>query len=433
MYPWKKMRYMDMSIDKTDPASLFPPVAVDSSLSLEPDDTPKPRRRNKWPVLPSRASSSSPRKRPATSPKKSRAVLDQLQKPIRIHAVPDYSDAIKSLPDDVIPLYNAIAAADDKDGIVPHEVRQEVAEIIRDSPRYFDKADNPAGAARAKEVFHSLCAIKRRAADSQTYQRCESAWNNLVHTPFLQLVFESDIPDSNTTKTKSPHPQPLVHVRAEPVMSATISGDSIPLIKTADGDPFEPACSVSVESLLVSDNASNYAESNLSLSLMRSRGVKVDYVLAIDFPEDAPVRKVISRAINTGPLPHVNQTAYLPLKESPIAVAIETKTETSAQDPLVQLGIWTAAWYQHMYDLREHIAGPGPKPRLVSVPLVQVVGHNWYVYFACDRGASLDIYGPVTLGSTDGILSMYALLSSLGALKEWAQKTFCTSIEEWFL
>ncbi|KAK7739072.1 hypothetical protein SLS53_005970 [Cytospora paraplurivora] len=383
---------------------------------LGPDDTPKPR--HKRPVL-----KPPHKKRTATSPRKSRAVLDQLQKPVRIHAVPDYSDAVTSLPADVMPLYRRIAAANDREKIVPCEVRQEVSGIVRDSPRYFRDAD-PVGGARAKAVLNSLHGIKRAAADSQTHQRCESGWNNLVHTPLLQLVFDCEVPGTTASPTRA-------HIRVEPVMSATIAGDSIPYLRGSDGDSLGPACSLSVESLLASE--SSYAESDLSLSMMRSRGVKVDYVLALDIPEEAPLRSNISQIINNGLLPHVNQTAYLPLKESPIAVAIETKTDTSGQDPLVQLGIWTAAWYQRMYDLREQLTGPGPKPRLVSVPLIQVVGHSWHVYFACDVGTSVDIFGPIGLGSTDGLMSLYVLLSSLEAIKEWAESTFHAGMETWFL
>ncbi|KAI1112003.1 hypothetical protein F5Y14DRAFT_423303 [Nemania sp. NC0429] len=40
---------------------------------------------------------------------------------------------------------------------------------------------------------------------------------------------------------------------------------------------------------------------------------------------------------------HVNQTAYLPISKSPIAVSIETKAEGSPADALLQLSIWAAA------------------------------------------------------------------------------------------
>lgn len=331
----------------------------------------------------------------------------------------------------MIPLYERILTANEFEGVIPYEVQDVVKKRVRHKPQYF-RPPNPADNGKAMAVLASVYTIKHRATEAQVYQRNESAWNNMVHSPLLYLVFSSDVKVDatfladihNTTQSAA------IHVRAEPVMSASIAGDSIPLLRrSSSSNSTELACSVSIESLLVSERS--LTDSNLSLSMMRSRGVKVDYVLAVEFPEDTLLRKTIKEAIQDSPLPHVNQTAYLPLTESPIAVSIETKTDTSAHDPLIQLGIWTGAWYKHMYDLREHLAGPGPKPRLVSVPLIQVVGHQWQVYFAQDMGESIIIHGPIPLGSTANILSIYGLLASLEAVKQWVEGAFCTGLEAW--
>jgi hypothetical protein len=159
-------------------------------------------------------------------------------------------------------------------------------------------------------------------------------------------------------------------VRFELVTSATIAGDSIPFLKGPNGLR-EPACSVSMDSLATGSEegsgAGSDAPSNISISRMRSSSAKVDYVLALDMPTGTPLARKVSDLIHLDApaLPHINQTAYLALMKSLIAVSIETKTETAGDDPLVQLGIWTAAWYQRMYDLRTYLVGPGPKPRLV--------------------------------------------------------------------
>lgn len=218
-------------------------------------------------------------------------------------------------------------------------------------------------------------------------------------------------------------------------MAATIAGDSIPYLRDSSGDPKAPACSVSSASFMPSDSS---AERAPSLSNMKSSGVKVDYVLALDIPEDTPLRNTIGDVIynavrGSNRPPHVNQTAYLALKDSPIAVAMEMKSENSSQDPLIQLGIWTAAWYEHMYDLRTVLAGPGPKPPLVSVPIFQVIGHQWYVYFVQDAVTSLNVYGPISLGSSVNVISMYILLNSLEAVRVWIEGTFRVSLEAWFM
>lgn len=317
---------------------------------------------------------------------------------------------------------------------MPFEVQEVVKGLFRDSTRYF-RPPNPADQGRAIAELATLRFIHHLAQDSCVHQRDESAWNNLVHTPLLQLVFASDIEPVTELGEVEGIPDVTqdakIRVRAEPVMSANIAGDSIPFLRKGLNGSDELACSVSAESLLVSEKSD--AGNNLSLSMMRSRGVKVDYVLALDVPEGTPLRKAIKKLIRESPLPHVNQTPYRPLKESPIAVSIETKTETSGQDPLIQLGVWTAAWYQRMYDLRLQLTGPGPKPQLISVPLIQVVGHQWQVYFAQDMGASLNIHGPVPLGSTASILQIYGLLASLEAVKQWIEGAFCTGLEAWLM
>lgn len=402
-----------MVLDEREAARLQTTAAdADHHLS-EPEGTPRPRKRQ----LPySRRS------------KKTRATLDQLQKPFRVHPL-SYAERRDKLPQDILPLYEQVVALGYRQGIIPHEVRDEIVrlDMVPNIPGLF-RQPNPAARGEAMEVLLGLRRILRRAAASLTYTRSDSAWNNLVHTPLLDIAFSGDvlgIDDGLNDPTS-------VHVRFEPVMSASIVGDSIPFISGSDGHPSEPACSYSPDSQLCSSEPSNPG-SNLIVGMIRSSDAKVDYVLAMDSP-DSRLRKVIFELINRDqhPLPHVNQTAYVPLKESPIAVAIEAKIQ-SPVDPLVQLGVWTAAWYQRMYDLREARVGAGPKPRLVSVPIIQVISHQWHIYFCCDAGTSIEVYGPVSLGSTEDLVSTYILLSCLEALKSWITDTFRKSIGEWFL
>lgn len=43
------------------------------------------------------------------------------------------------------------------------------------------------------------------------------------------------------------------------------------------------------------------------------------------------------------------------------------------------------------------------------------------------------MYGPISIGLTEDIVSFYILLSSLEAIKTWISETFYHSIEAWFL
>lgn len=351
-------------------------------------------------------------------------MLAQLEKPVRVHALPTLADAVAKLPVDITPLYRRIVTAIGLQKIIPHEVRQEVAGLIVESPGYFRDTDTSG----ARGALRRLKSILRKASDGQSRQRCETAWYIHVHSPLLDLLFDPDIPDTDEiTKARA---------RYEPVMSAGIAGNSIPFLRGAHGGvTSEPACSVSLDSEALGSEEGSRAPSNASMSKVRSHSAKIDFVVALDVPDNTPLQRTISYLIDDGRAqPYINQTAYLPLKESPIAVSFEMKTEARGSgDTFVQLGIWVAAWHKRMYDLRSCLIRAAPKPSLVSVPLVQVIGHTWHVYFACDRGTSIDVYGPVGLGSTESILSIYALLGSLEAMRDWVETTFYSSLQSWFM
>lgn len=392
------------------------------------------------------------KKRKTPSPKKSklesRSILEQLLKPVQVHELPrKMADALAQLPADIAPLYKQVLTVPGAQNI-PHEVYEEVAELVPVQKWYFRDPD-PAEDARdqALKVFNELSTILDKASQAQTHRRHEAAWYIHVHSPLLELVFSWRVPNPNEITKPC--------ARVESVMSATIAGNSIPLRRSDPNSAPEPACSVSLDSELFGSDTSKdswvYPPSDWSMSQVRSHNAKVDFVVALDIPDETRLRKVISWTIDdAGSRRHVNQTTYAPLKESPIAISMEMKTEASPFQPFIapgvqltllqagtgdsfaQLGLWVAAWHKRMYDLLD-LLRTGPKPRLVSIPLVQVRGHQWNMFFACDRGSSIDVFGPVSLGSTDRILSIYALLRSLEALRDWVVGTYHTSMKQWFL
>lgn len=61
------------------------------------------------------------------------------------------------------------------------------------------------------------------------------------------------------------------------------------------------------------------------------------------------------------------------------------------------------------------------------------MAHIWYAYFVCDDRTSLTALGPVRIGSTDDMKSIYSLLRSLEAIKEWASSVFYNSLRKWFV
>ncbi|KAI3317688.1 hypothetical protein HD806DRAFT_359159 [Xylariaceae sp. AK1471] len=421
---------------------------LDSADDLE--TTPKP------PSLPylrrPRSRSNSPTKRVKTG-LKSRENLSRLEKPVSINGL---EGNIANIPPDIKGLYkNVKAAAQYRQHILPHEVRSQVEATEDDIPEYAyrepDRDQATSGEESTVRLSNALAAhvilrsIVRVAGISEQYKRAEAGWNHHVHTPLLDLVFGSDpldIPEHQAQDAQKP-----VVARFEAVMGATVVGTAIPLMQQSRLDQPNLACSVSVDSSAKDsdDSAVDLARADLNAVHSRSESKKVDYVLVMYISEKLALRQVIwdstfEQQLGYG---YVNQTRQLNLLYNPIAASIETKITSSREDPLIQLGFWTAAWHKRMYALRERLFPPTPQsylattlrtpPKLVSVPLVEVVSHEWFIYFACDSGTSISVYGPLRIGSTRSIIEVYTLVTSLEHVKQWIETSFRKGIEAWFL
>ncbi|KAI7772963.1 hypothetical protein LA080_012814 [Diaporthe eres] len=119
-------------------------------------------------------------------------------------------------------------------------------------------------------------------------------------------------------------------------------------------------------------------------------------------------------------------------------------------DLTTRIGVWTAAWYKRMSFLRREVFATSVAPlhdeqrhlqhrrleqekRLVPVPLMTIMGHQWDLYFACFNAAKLiTIYGPLKMGCTESILNIYFLVPSLKAVKKCIHGPFNTAMEDWF-
>ncbi|CAJ2510572.1 Uu.00g095410.m01.CDS01 [Anthostomella pinea] len=85
---------------------------------------------------------------------------------------------------------------------------------------------------------------------------------------------------------------------------------------------------------------------------------------------------------------------YAPVRPRPQAVAIETKVANAASDPLVQLTIWAAASFERLRQLQAPAGGDGGNgdadddalemESIITLPLIQVRGHDWQLWFARD-------------------------------------------------
>ncbi|KAI0520841.1 hypothetical protein F5B22DRAFT_598593 [Xylaria bambusicola] len=382
---------------------------------------PKPTSRRPSPVRPSL---------------KTAADLELLDKPVFTHEIAAEENVQAILPDDVQSLYVAIEnAATHQEEIIPKEVRDQVSRLVGENatrPRFFRSTETVGGTLTAEVTLARLRDIVDRAKSSAEQGRHETAWNHLVHTPMLDLAFRNNGP-----------------VGVEPAMTANIAMNSVPRLRPGIGAGYDtaplPAWSAPhSNSVTLSENSEGQRPDSQQQGNIDRK--KVDYVLVADVA-DPKMKTVIHEMVwdlgISGCGTHFNQTEYLPLRYKPIAVTIETKGKSSTRDPLLQLGIWIAAWHERMLQVRTFrsqavkLTAEERKElfsmKLVSVPLIVITSYEWGLYFACDHQSSIEMYGPISIGSTRSLLSAYALLTSLEAIGTWIDTKYCASMKKWIL
>jgi len=75
----------------------------------------------------------------------------------------------------------------------------------------------------------------------------------------------------------------------------------------------------------------------------------------------------------------INQTNADFIKDLPLIASFELKRQALGTDPLVQLGIWSAALAERLGRLQ----GRGEEERaLMAMPVVSIVGHDWKIYYS---------------------------------------------------
>ncbi|KAI0534858.1 hypothetical protein GGR58DRAFT_34444 [Xylaria digitata] len=144
----------------------------------DPDMIPKP------PYLPShhppRSGSESPTKRAKTG-LNSRESLPRLEKPVLLTKL---EGNVAHIPQDIKALYKNIrAVAQDKQRIVPHEVRSQIEAADDDDIPDSTFRDLGQKQANALATHSTICSIVRVAGVSENYKRLEAGWNHHVHTP----------------------------------------------------------------------------------------------------------------------------------------------------------------------------------------------------------------------------------------------------------
>lgn len=376
--------------------------------------------------------------RSGSPPKRQRTlneIFHTVEKPIQTKSL----KSGRSLPSDVSALYRQIHTTGLMVGILPHALRSvgtfsQLPDIQFRTP----EQDQDLGITDGLKLHLAVRKIVRASLESENVKRLESGWNFLVHAPVLNLVFESEplLDEEDEDYDEALESQvPPVTARWEAIMGATITAEAKPAPQSAS----------------VGSASTRSASSDLGSLYNRSDSKKVDFAVLLQInPREQGLRQAIAEA------GFVNQTvSQLNLLDNPIAVSIETKGSEGSGDAIAQLGIWTAAWHKRMLALRQFRFPPIPRAylppaqpgnaqppgslvspvprRLVTVLLIKVVAHDWFLYFSCDRGNFIEILGPLKLGSTVSVQDTYVLLTSLGHIRKWVETTFFDGIRSWFM
>ncbi|KLU85746.1 hypothetical protein MAPG_04766 [Magnaporthiopsis poae ATCC 64411] len=332
----------------------------------------------------SRTSRTSTRSR-ATSPVKRTVALGFLSKPVSFKGVAD--DLAAQLTDDAARelLSQITRIADWKTGFIPGAARDTIQREVPNGKHWpshwFQEGgqDEDRETRAAQRQFEILSDIVFEAKRSTTWVRGELAWNNLVHAPLLKLAARSASGSRNGG------------VVCEPAMGAGIANAWLPGIAKEQDEKRDAVAA----------------------------GKMVDFVLALNVrgrPTNEPLHNAVLKLVGREPvmIQSINQTNYEPLVLNPIGVSIETKCNTGSADGNVQLGVWTAAWHQRMQSLLQ-------SPVDITMPLLLCHGHDWNLYFACDRGHEIAIIGPIPIGGTHKLESVYPLFAVLIEICKWVE------------
>jgi hypothetical protein len=174
-------------------------------------------------------------------------------------------------------------------------------------------------------------------------------------------------------------------------------------------------------------------------------GNVVDYV--IHFEPFNPARNTISSLICWS-TESINHIGYEGIRARPIAVSIETRTESrSREEAKVRLGVWVAAqvarieaFMKQRSSLVEENVTVVPHPSHILsqtvFPLIDVECGMWTLFLARVTSSSalpkgfrkpmsnIRIFESVPLGNTVDMVQTYRLVKSLRVLRDWVDGDF---------
>ncbi|KAJ4249052.1 hypothetical protein NW762_012383 [Fusarium torreyae] len=219
---------------------------------------------------------------------------------------------------------------------------------------------------RAPELVRRALRIADRSNECSRMLSDESAWNNLVHSPLLDMLVY-DMQDG----------------------------------PGQDVLDFMPCTTTSIES---------------AYHRFPDAASRVDYVIRL-LPDHDPSTEESLDPSASGVAPCLNWTSDRLLQQYPLAFSIETKRyggNTAKGEQ--QMGIWHAAQWEFL-TLR---AGPEPINDLGFLPGVVVQGHTWSLVITTRRQATTTVLCSVEFGNTSSIVGVFQVIAGLRRLRSWS-------------
>ena len=220
------------------------------------------------------------------------------------------------------------------------------------------------------DEFETLLDIVARTSQFKAAPNSEAAWNEEIHSCILRLAM-GDWPG----------------VRVENVTRANIA------------KPFHPL-----------------ARPELELEVPLATKM-IDYALLLQPELTDPLSGAIQDFVAKLRYQTFNQSMYEHLRTGPSGVFIETKVETKRYaEARTQLGLWLATWYDRVREFHSTDS--------LVLPVLIATAEAWELWFAIDRCDYFDICGPLSIGGTDNLQSIYLLRYCLSCLGEWMTTDF---------
>jgi hypothetical protein len=123
----------------------------------------------------------------------------------------------------------------------------------------------------------------------------------------------------------------------------------------------------------------------------------------------------------------INHTDFLPLRNRPVVVGIETKKrgggdQTEAE---LQIGTWHAAQWKMLAQLVDDVRGGGGRlDTLPFLPAVLVCGHEWSFAATTREGRKTILWLEKGFGSTTSPLGVYKTVWGLQRIARWAAEVY---------